>query len=134
MPSFTVIRKPNQLGLELSHGTGSITLSSISASAALNLSKLCLLLSTNEGNFSSCAQPTAVCISVALRLYPKCEYTYLWSYPNGSSPYCLSNLCPQRLSFPDGHTQSRPQSLNERIHLLRSALFVYTAPPSPIVI
>ena len=48
-PSLTVIRKPNQLGLELSQGTGRITLSSISASAALNLSKLCLLLSTNEG-------------------------------------------------------------------------------------
>ena len=70
-----------------------------------------------EGNFSSC------CISVAFKLKPKCEYTYLWSYHVGSEPNCLENFWPQVLSTPLLHQQSCPQSLIESIETFAHNIF-----------
>ena len=50
-----------------------------------------------------------------------------------ASPYCLSKRCPQRLSHPDGHTQSRPQSRKERIHLFKRALSGFPTTVAPVI-
>ena len=68
VPSLQVTRKPNQLGREFSHASGSISLSSRPLSPAIRRVKLWRLFSTKAGNFSSWAQPMAACMSVAFRL------------------------------------------------------------------
>lgn len=69
--------KPARIGMLTA--TGRIYASSVPASPAFRRAKLCFLRSTKDGNFSSCAQPIDACRSVAFKLYPKWEYTYLWS-------------------------------------------------------
>lgn len=80
-------KNPNQLGLECGAASGRMSLSVQSANAAFNLAKLWRRRSTKDGNLSNWAHPIAACMSVAFKLYPRWEYTYLWSYPSGSSPY-----------------------------------------------
>ncbi len=80
-----VIRKPNQLGFAFSAASGRISFSFVSSSSPYSFSKFSPPPFYKDGNFFSCAHPIAACRSVAFRLYPKWEYTYLWSYPFGSS-------------------------------------------------
>lgn len=52
---------------------------------------------------------------------------------NNMGPNWPSKRWPQKLSCPDGQTQSRPQSRKDFTILLRRGLSVYTQPPSPMV-
>ena len=70
--------KPARIGM-LTGNRQDQYVSSVPASPAFRRAKLCFLRSTKDGNFSSCAQPIDACRSVAFKLYPKWEYTYLWS-------------------------------------------------------
>ena len=69
----------SDLGSLPGRGSGRMSLSLTGWSFSRSLAWLCLLLTTKLGNFSIWAQPMAAWRSVAFRLYPKWEYTYLWS-------------------------------------------------------
>ena len=85
------------------------------------------------GSLSSCATPTAACMSVSLQVVADVRVGVLVVVAARQLAELPVEALAAGIVLPGSHQQSRPQSRNDSTSVLSRGSSVSTAPPSPIV-